>query len=149
MTEVGSGLLSLQWWSTFISVLSFFPGSCGPTSAWFLSNAPSAGILPCLLKTLTLLFTCQSFFSRGNGLIVPWCCFSSNWVKFSFKLDGPPGRSSGGGLGNPLQYSCWKNPMNRWAWQSIGHGFTKSQTWLKQLSMHTAGKSATNTWLQG
>ena len=27
------------------------------------------------------------------------------------------GRSPGGGHGNPLQYSCLENPMNRGAWQ--------------------------------
>jgi len=29
------------------------------------------------------------------------------------------GRSLGGQHGNPLQYSCWKNPMDRGAWQAI------------------------------
>ena len=28
------------------------------------------------------------------------------------------GRSPGGGHGNPLQYSCLKNPMDRGAWQA-------------------------------
>ena len=28
------------------------------------------------------------------------------------------GRSPGGGLGNPLQYSCLENPMDRGAWQA-------------------------------
>ena len=27
------------------------------------------------------------------------------------------GRSPGGGRGNPLQYSCLENPMDRGAWQ--------------------------------
>ena len=36
-------------------------------------------------------------------------------------------RSSGGGNGNPLWYSCLENPMNRGAWQVIVHGVTKSQ----------------------
>ena len=32
------------------------------------------------------------------------------------------GRSSGGGYGNPLQYSCLKNPMDRGAWwATLGH----------------------------
>ena len=38
------------------------------------------------------------------------------------------GRSSGGGKGNPLQYSCLENPMDREAWQATGHGITKSLT---------------------
>ena len=31
-------------------------------------------------------------------------------------------RSSGEGNGNPLQYSCLGNPMDRWAWWAIVHG---------------------------
>ena len=44
------------------------------------------------------------------------------------------GRSPGGGNGNPLQYSCLENPMDRGAWWATVHGVTKSQTWLKWLS---------------
>ena len=38
------------------------------------------------------------------------------------------GRSPGGGHGNPLQYSCLGNPMDRGAWWATVHGVTKSQT---------------------
>ena len=38
------------------------------------------------------------------------------------------GRSPGEGNGNPLQHSCWENPMDRGAWQATVHGVTKSQT---------------------
>ena len=38
------------------------------------------------------------------------------------------GRSSGGGHGNPLQYSCQDNPMDRGAWQAMVHGVSKSWT---------------------
>ena len=38
------------------------------------------------------------------------------------------GRSPEGGHGNPLQYSCLENPMDRGAWQAIVLGVTKSQT---------------------
>ena len=40
------------------------------------------------------------------------------------------GRSPGGGNGNPLQYSCLENPMDRGAWWVTVHGIEKSQTWL-------------------
>ena len=30
--------------------------------------------------------------------------------------------------GNPFQYSCLENPMDRRAWQATVHGVTKSQT---------------------
>ena len=38
------------------------------------------------------------------------------------------GRSPGEGNGNPLQYSCLGNSMNRGAWWATVHGVTKSQT---------------------
>jgi len=41
------------------------------------------------------------------------------------------GRSPGKGNGNPLQYSCVQNSMNRlYFWQATAHGVTKSQTQL-------------------
>ena len=40
------------------------------------------------------------------------------------------GRSPGGGNGNPLQYSCLQNPMDRGAWGATVHGVAKSQTRL-------------------
>ena len=36
-------------------------------------------------------------------------------------------RSLGGGNGNPLQYSCLENPMDRGAWWAIVHGVAKNQ----------------------
>ena len=50
------------------------------------------------------------------------------------------GRSPGGGNGNPLGYSCLENPMDRGAWRVTVHRVTKSQTCLKQLSIHTEEK---------
>ena len=46
------------------------------------------------------------------------------------------GRSPGGGHGNPLQFSCLENPMNRGGWQDTVHRIPKSRTQLKQLNMH-------------
>ena len=43
------------------------------------------------------------------------------------------GRSPRGGHGNPLQYSCLENPMDRGAWRAMVHGVAKSQTRQKQL----------------
>ena len=40
------------------------------------------------------------------------------------------GRSSGEGNGNPLQYSCLENPMDRGAWRATVHWVAKSQTRL-------------------
>ena len=44
-----------------------------------------------------------------------------------------PGRSSGMGNGNPLQYSGLENPTDRGAWWATVHGVGKSRT---RLSMH-------------
>ena len=70
-----------------------------------------------------LIFTHPSFF---YGL--PW------WLrgKESTCNAGDPGsipgsgRSPGGGHGNPLQYCCWENPMDRGAWRAIIHRVVKS-----------------------
>ena len=51
-------------------------------------------------------------------------------------------KSSGGGHGNPLQYSSLESPMDREAWQATVHRVTKSWTRLKQLS--TAYNAATH-----
>ena len=42
-------------------------------------------------------------------------------------------RSPGGANGNPLQYSCLKNPIDRGAWWATVHGVANSRT---QLSTH-------------
>ena len=44
-------------------------------------------------------------------------------------LDSIPesGRSLGGGHGNPLQYSCLENSMDRGAWQATVHRVTESE----------------------
>ena len=41
------------------------------------------------------------------------------------------GRFPGEGHGNPLQYSCLENPMDRGAWQAIVYAVAKSQTQLR------------------
>ena len=46
------------------------------------------------------------------------------------------GRFPAGGHGNPLQYSCLENPMDRGAWWATVHSVTMSQTQLNRLNMH-------------
>ena len=46
-------------------------------------------------------------------------------------------RAPGEGNGNPLQYSCLENPMDRGAWRAPVHGVAKSRTRLKQQHKHT------------
>ena len=46
----------------------------------------------------------------------------------------------GEGNGNPLQYSCLENPVDRGAWWAAVHRVTQSWTWLNRLSMHALEK---------
>ena len=49
------------------------------------------------------------------------------------EFDPGSGRSPGGGNGNPFQYSCLGNPIDRGAWQATVHGVTKQLDMTEQL----------------
>ena len=86
--------------------------------------------------------TTEGYLHRNTG---PWKC--SGFLGGSGDKEPPAnagdlrdagsilglGRSPGGGHGNPLQYSCLENPMNRRSWWATVHGVTKSWTQLKWL----------------
>ena len=58
-------------------------------------------------------------------------------------LDSIPGSgiSPGEGNGNPLQYSCLENSMDRGTWQATVHRVTESWTWLSDLyTIHKMNK---------
>jgi len=57
--------------------------------------------------------TCQCWRLKDAGLIPGW------------------GRSPGGGHGNPLQYFCLENAMDRGTWWAIVHRVSESKTQLK------------------
>ena len=46
------------------------------------------------------------------------------------------GRSPGGGHGNPLQYSCLDNPMDRGAWCATAHRIAELDTIAQPSFMH-------------
>ena len=54
------------------------------------------------------------------------------------------GRSPGGGNGNPFQYPCLEDPMNRRAWWATVYGVAKSHMTERLNNMILAGAS---TWL--
>ena len=52
------------------------------------------------------------------------------------------GRSPGGGHGNPFQYYCLENSMDRGAWRATVHGVTKSQ--IKLSNFHSLSTLVTH-----
>ena len=46
----------------------------------------------------------------------------------------PSAHGRGEGNGNPLQYSCLENPMDRGAWWAVVHGVAKSRTRLSDFT---------------
>ena len=71
--------------------------------------------------------------SSQVDLVVKNPCASAGDLKDVDSIPGL-GRSPGAGPGNPLQYSCLENPMDRGAWQAIVHRVAQSRTQLKRLS---------------
>ena len=62
--------------------------------------------------------------------IIPWTIRGSEGKEPTCNTGDPgsipgSGGSSGEGNGNPLQYSCLENPMDREAWWAVVHGITK------------------------
>ena len=83
---------------------------------------------------------------RRRGSDNPLCEFHNGFPGRSVVEDLPAnavdegsisglGRAPGDGNGNPLQYSCLGNPMDRGAWRATVHRVAKSWTPLKWLSM--------------
>ena len=58
------------------------------------------------------------------------------------------GRSPGEGNGNPLQYSCLENPMDRGAWWATVHGVAKSWTQLSLASLQAIDRENLKTLLK-
>ena len=74
-----------------------------------------------------LLFSCGAWASRGAVVKNPP---TSTGDTGDTGLIPGSGRSPGEGNGNPLQYSCLGNLMDRRAWQATAHGVAKSRTRL-------------------
>ena len=97
-----------------------------PNYLWFLWGVFRSLCLSFWLTLISLFFILLKLY---NKLI--FSCFFPTWgnpAQFCFTeyiLIIP-----GEGSGNPLQYSCLENPMDRAAWQATVHGATKSWTWL-------------------
>ena len=103
-----------------------------------------------VLQNVPLLNNRMSHFPwRQTRELVRWLTSKESVCNVKDTGDGcsitGPGRSPGGGNGNPLQDFCLENPIDKVAWQATVHRVTKSQTQLKQLSMH-ASRYKPDSW---
>ena len=73
--------------------------------------------------------------NRGfpDGLVGKESAYNAGDTGDSSSISGS-GRSPGGGNGNPLQYSCLGNPMDREAWWAAVHRVTKESDMTEQLN---------------
>ena len=94
---------------------------------------------------------CRRRVQHGSDTCTPMADYVCVWQKFGASLVAQrvnclpgnagdllliprSGRSPGEGNGNPLQYSCLENPMDREAWQITVHRITKSWTQLSNFT---------------
>ena len=89
-------------------------------------------------KGLTLpTLSCRTFSLQNWEALTSCCCV--------YLLGGhsiqQPSTFRGKGNGNPLQYSCLENPVDRVAWWAAVYGVAQSRTRLKQLSSSSTSSS--------
>ena len=85
-------------------------------------------------KLWTLRDNHMSVWASRVALVVTNLPANAGDIRDSGSIPGS-GRSPGGGHGNPFQYSCLENPMDRGNWQAMVYRVAKRQSWLKQPSM--------------
>ena len=107
-SEEGHGVCQLEVYSRLLLGLVSCSGPGGGYSVFTISHPLSQGFLDGLVGKES---ACNAAYRGAKGLIPG------------------SGRSPGGGNGNPLQYSCLENSMNRGALWATVHGVTKSRTW--------------------
>ena len=67
------------------------------------------------------------YWSSQVALVVKNLSANAGDIRDAGSIPGS-GRSSGGGHGNPLKYSCLENTMDRGAWWATVRRVAKSQT---------------------
>ena len=99
------------------------PGNAVPLSPWD-GSSPTRGYFSSLVGIARIL-SLEWGFPGGSDSTQSVCSAGDPG-----SIPGS-GRSPGEGNGNPLQYCCLENPMDREAWwATVKHGSAKSQTWL-------------------
>ena len=111
--------------------------------------------------TLGKSLNLSGLISSKSRLSCTWCIWASQWlsgkeaacsVGDAGSIPGL-GKSPGGGHGNPLQYSCLENLMDRGAWWGTVHRVAKSWTRLSDLAWTDMMRLSISTigalcWLQ-
>ena len=101
----------------------------GIHTAGFFMFSPAVWFLAGILSSFIFNFTSDLFGFPGGSEVKASACNVGD-------LGSIPGsgRSPGEGNGNPLQYSCLKNPMDGGAWWATVHRVAKSQTQLSDFT---------------
>ena len=86
--------------------------------------------------SLSLCILIQQYWASQVVLVVRNPCASTGDIRDVGSIPGS-GRSSGGGHGNTLSYTCLENPMDRGPWRATVHRVVKNQTQPSDLArMH-------------
>ena len=136
------GIQAQKSWGPLSHPLSYCP-RCHLQKCLPISLPPLSALQVCFPPLWPFLSSLSQALSPLLPLLVPlgWPPLLF-WVGFPGGSDsnesacnaGDPGsipgsgRSPGGGHGNPLQYSCLENPMDRGAWWATVHGVANSRT---------------------
>ena len=91
-------------------------------------TSPSSSLFPSLVLPGEFAWLLHRGFPDGASGKEPTCQLRKGGDSRDTGLIPGSGRSPGGGHGNPLQYSCLENPMDRGAWWATVHGVAKSRT---------------------
>ena len=113
-----------------VDLCVFHLGSVHASGGWIYKNSFS-----CSEQLLMLLSSC--FFQLCFHFLKPGCFWShAVFVQASCQLE--PLLDFGEGNGNPLQYSCLENPVDRGGCWAAVHGVAQSQTRLMRLSSNSS-----------
>ena len=119
------------------------------TSCVYFQCPPHISLYIQVLVIVILFFLFLARLGFPGGSVVKNPPANAGGVGYAGSIPGL-GRSLGGGNGNPLQYSCLRNPMDRRAWQATVHGLSKTWTQHKPLSPIAEDPSAPpsySSWL--
>ena len=101
-----------------------------------LSDSRTRILIHSFIHAGNLCYVLHSIFSSQVALVVKNLPANSGDAREVGSVPGW-GRSPGEGNGNPLQYFCLENFMDRRAWRATVHGVTKGQTWLTTSTTST------------